>query len=378
MQKTSMFKDEWKATCYLIGVTIGAGVIALPYVFSKAGFIVGTIELLVAWIITILLTLALGEIVLRTKQDHEVSGLIETYLGKKAKTFMAVITILYIYGAILAYGLGLGEAIHGIFGFDRFISSIVLFLLLAAIVYFGLRSVTRAEVILTPFIFFIIFTIFIFSYQYLSLENYPPAKIGNLLMPLGPLFFALMGFWCVPDMKRILHNKKSLKKTIILGVTIPAISYLLFAAIVVGVTGEKTTEVFSVGLAEYVGQGVGKLLYFFTFFSISTSFIGLGFALKEMFCEDYKCANHISWLGAFLVPFLLLFVIRNGFADVIGITGALSTVFVFGMTLLMFYKAKKKGRRKPEFTMNLPKIIAIAIFLFTLFVAVYTVWRYVG
>ncbi len=371
-----MFNDEWKATAYLIGVTVGAGVIALPYVFAHTGFIIGTIAMVICWLITLLLTLALGEIVLRTKQNHEVSGLIETYVGEKAKNFMAVITVLYIYGAIIAYGLGLGEAIHGIFGADKFISSIVLFLTLSAIVYFGLKSVTSAEVILTPFIFFIIVTIFLFSYDYIALQNYPSMNIKNVLLPLGPLFFALMGFWCVPDMKRILKNKKSLKKTIILGVTIPAVSYLIFAAIVVGVTGEKTTEVFSVGLAEYVGPWIGKLLYLFTFFTISTSFIGLGFSLKEMFCEDYSCANHIAWLAAFGVPFILLFFIKDGFVKVIGITGALSTVFVFGMTIFMFYKAKKKGRRKPEFTLYLPKSIAIIIFLFTILVAVYTAWKY--
>jgi amino acid permease len=372
-----MFKDEWKATCYLIGITIGAGVIALPYVFSQAGFLLGTVELIIAWAIVLLLTLALGEIVLRTKENHEVSGLIELYLGKKAKNFMAGITIIYIYGAILAYGLGLGEAIHGIFGIDKFVSSIVLFLLLSAIVYFGLKSVTKAEVILTPFIFFIIFAIFLFSYNHISVQNYTMPNISNILLPLGPFFFALMGFWCVPDMKRILRDKRSLRKTIILGVTIPAIAYLLFAAVVVGVTGDKTTEVFSVGLAEYVGQGVGKLLSAFTFFSIATSFIGLGFSLKEMFCEDYHCTRNVSWLAAFLIPFILLFVVRNGFATVISLTGAYATVFVAGMTLAMFYKAKKKGRRKPEFILQLPKSIAVLIVLFTIIVAVYTMWKYV-
>ncbi|MFA6888971.1 MAG: aromatic amino acid transport family protein [Candidatus Woesearchaeota archaeon] len=372
-----MFKDEWKATSYLIGVTIGAGIIALPYVFAHTGFLVGTVALIICWVITLLLTLALGEIVLRTKEDHEVSGLIEKYLGKKAKHFMACITVLYIYGAILAYGMGLGEAIHGIFGFNILISSVVLFFVLSAIVYFGLKSVSNAEVILTPFIFFIIGIIFLFSYNHIAIQNYYSLIGENVFMPLGPLFFALMGFWCVPDMKRILKNKKSLKKAIILGVTIPAVSYLIFAVIVVGVTGESTTEVFSVGLAEYVGPWVGKLLYLFTFFTISTSFIGLGFSLKEMFCEDYSCHKNIAWLAAFGIPLVLLFVVKKGFVDVIGITGALSTVFIFGMTMVMFYKAKKLGKRKPEFTLNLPKSVAVLIIIFCLIVAIYTAWKYI-
>jgi hypothetical protein len=42
----------------------------------------------------------------------------------------------------------------------------------------------------------------------------------------------------------------------------------------------------------------------------------------------------------------------------------------------MFYKAKKKGRRKPEFILQLPKSIAVLIVLFTIIVAVYTMWKY--
>ncbi len=370
--------DEFKAMTFIIGVTIGAGVIALPYVFAHAGFVVGTIELFISWAIILILTLCLGEIVLRTKENHEVSGLVGLYLGKNTKKIMGIITVVYIYGALLAYGLGLGEALHGIFGFDTFLSSIMIFLLFAAIVYFGLKTVTKAEVILTPFIFFIICVIFFFSYKHITMSNYPETNFQNLLIPLGPLFFALTGFWCVPDMKRILKNKASLKKTIILGVSIAALIYLLFAALVVGVTGINTTEVFSVGLAERVGPVVGDILYIFTFFSISTSFIGLGFALKEMFCQDYECNNTVAWCGAFLVPFVMLFFVRDGFVDVIGITGAVATACVLGITLWMFYVAKKKGKRKPEFDLNLPKAISVIIVLFCIFVAWYTVWKYIS
>lgn len=369
-------KEELIATTYLIGMTIGAGVLALPYVFSQAGFLIGVIELLLTWVIVTVLTLCLGEIVLRTKDNHEVTGLAELYLGKKGKMFLIIISILYIYGALLAYGIGLGEAAYGLFGFDMLKSAIVIFLCLAAVVFFGLKTVTKAEVLLVPFIFIIIFCLFIFAYDKIVIDNFAGFEPSKILVPIAPLFFALFGLWCVPDMKRILKNKKQLKKTIILGVTVSAISYFLLAFLVVGVTGTETSGVFSVNLAKYVNPIIGKLTYLFTFFTISTSFLSIGFTLKEMLHEDYQWSNTVAWLVAFLIPFLLLLITQKGFVDVIAITGAFATVFVLSIIMLMFYKAKKTGKRKPEYVLNIPKPVSIFILLFCIFVALYTLWYY--
>ncbi|MBI5072747.1 hypothetical protein HZA99_02930, partial [Candidatus Woesearchaeota archaeon] len=286
-------------------------------------------------------------------------------------------TMLYIYGALLAYGIGLGEAMHGLFGFSALISSVVFYLVLAAVVYLGLKTVTKAEVMLTPFIFLIIFGIAFFAFKHISLDEYLKTNITNIFLPLGSLFFALLGVWCVSDMKRILKNKKSLRKTIILGTTIPAVLYLILAAVVVGVTGAETTEVFGVGLAQYLNPMMSKIVFIFIIFTISTSFLGVGFTLQEMFQEEYKRKKWQSWLAAFLLPFLFLFFLKTGFAEVITITGALATVVLVAIILLMFYKARKRGDRKPEYSLLVPKFVGLLIFLFSLLIAVVTVFKYV-
>lgn len=370
-------KDEIQAIAYLIGITIGAGVIALPYMFGKVGFFLGVIELILCWFIVLILTLCLGEVVLRTKKYSEIPLLAKKYLGEKGKWAAEAVTALYIYGALIAYGFGLGEAVQGLFGFDIFISSIVLYGILAFIVYLGLKTITKAEVLLTPFIFIIIFGISFFALQHISLEEYMKINTDNVFLPLGSLFFALLGVWCVPDMKRILKDKKSLRKTIILGTTIPAILYLVLVTVVLGVTGEQTTEVFGVGLSEFLYPVMSKIVFIFIIFTISTSFLGVGFTLQEMFYEDYFEKKWKSWLAAFFVPFLFLFFVKTGFADVITITGALATVVLFAIILLMFYKAKRTGDRKPEYIIGLPKVIGLLLFLFSVLIAVMTLVKYV-
>jgi amino acid permease len=370
-------KQQFQAIAYLAGITIGAGVLTLPYVFSRVGIALGTVEMIVVWIIVLLITLYLAEIVLRTKGDHEVTGLAEKYIGKKGKLLLVAVSILYIYGALLAYSVGLGEAVYGLFGTMHFINSIIFFLLLAAVVFFGLKVVTKAEVFLTPFIFLIIIVLFFYAFDKIDTANYTGYYPSNVLIPLGPLFFALLGFWCVPDMKRIIKDNRKLKSTIIFGVTLIAVSYLLLILVVVGVSGQETTQLFSIGLTKWVNHGVGKLVHLFTIFTLTTSFMGLGFTLKEIYELDYGWSNSVAWCATFGVPFALLFFIKRDFLSIISITGAVASVFVLGILIMMFHKAKKKGDRKPEFSMPIPLWLNMLILLFCIIIAVQTVWSYV-
>lgn len=369
-------KRQFQAIAYLAGITIGAGILTLPYVFSQVGIKIGILELIVVWLIVLLITLYLAEIVLRTKGDHEVTGLAEKYLGKKGKHILVAVSILYIYGAILAYSIGLGEAVHGILGTEQAISSVIIFLLLAAVVFFGLKVVTKAESLLTPFIFCIIILLLFYAFNKIDTAHYATSNLENLLVPLGPLFFALLGFWCVPDMKRVIKDNKKLKSTIIIGVTLVAVSYLLLVLVVVGVSGADTTPLFSIGITKYVNHGIGKIIHLFTIFTLTTSFVGLGFTLKEIYQLDYKWKNTTAWLATFAIPFVLLFLTKGDFLQIISITGAVASVFVLIILVLMFHKAKKKGTRKPEFSLPIPIWVNVIVILFCILVAVQTVWSY--
>lgn len=369
-------KNELQAIAYLSGITIGAGVLALPYVFAQAGALVGVLELVIVTIIVILLTLYLAETVLRTKGTYEVTGLAEKYLGKKGKLLLVCVSIFYIYGALLAYSVGLGEALHGVFGVNLTIARFLSFFLLAAVVLFGLKVIAKSELLLTPFIFLIIFLLFFSTYDKISLENYGTFQRDAFFVPLGPLFFALLGFWCVPDMKRIIKDNKKLKRTIILGITLIAGIYLLFTLLVIGVTGKNTSPLYSIALTQYVNHGIGILVYLFPIFTLSTSFLGLGFTLKEMYQLDYHWKNFFAWLGTFAVPFGLLFFIKGSFIDVITLTGAIASAFVLTILVIMFHKAKKMGDRKPEFELKIPKAVNVFLVLFCIAVALQTVWVY--
>ena len=145
-----MQKELLEGIWTILSITIGAGVIALPFVVAKAGFLTGVLVIIVLGLLMILVNLYLGEILLRTRIRHQISGLAEIYLGKIGKPFMMIFNALSLYGALVAYIIGAGASLHGIFGGNELIFSIIFFILLSIVIFFGINFFAKVEFILNP------------------------------------------------------------------------------------------------------------------------------------------------------------------------------------------------------------------------------------
>ena len=105
------------AVTTLVGTVVGAGILGIPYVIAKTGFLYGALLIILIGLAYVFVNLFVGEIVLRTKKQHQLPGLAEKYLGKKGKKIMFFAMVFGIYSALLAYLIGEGESFsHLIFG----------------------------------------------------------------------------------------------------------------------------------------------------------------------------------------------------------------------------------------------------------------------
>jgi len=136
MQKKRLFE----AIATLIGCIIGAGILGIPFVVARAGFLTGLVNIVVIGFIFLLIHLYLGEVVLRTKGNHQLTGYAEKYTGKTGKYFMFISMIIGIYGAIIAYTLGGGEALASILGWNSLLCSVLFFGIIAWFIYIGLNE----------------------------------------------------------------------------------------------------------------------------------------------------------------------------------------------------------------------------------------------
>lgn len=360
--------DYAEAIATLTGTTIGAGVFGIPYVVVKAGILAGIINLVILSFVVLMINLYVGEICLRTKKTHQLAGFAELYLGKKGKTMMTFITVFSIVGALIAYIIGEGQVLSAIFGLNPFFFSMLFFVLASLLIYFDLKAIEKAELYLSFFMIFVIAAIIGICFFNADASNLSNLGTGSVFLPYGVILFALVGASAVPSMEKELQfNKQKLKKAIIIGTIIPFIVYLLFMIAVVGVTGLETTEIATIGLGSKIGSYMVLLGNIFPVFSMSTSFLALGLALKWMLHYDYKIPRTVAWLITCLTPLLLFLAGAKSFIGVIGITGAVAGGLEGILILFIARKAKEKSDEKPLYKISLPLILEIILIaLFTL------------
>lgn len=364
-------KEVFSAIWTLLGITLGAGILGLPYVFYKAGFYTGLVVVLITAVLMIITHLYLGEVILRTKGKHQLTGLAEKYLGSKGKIVMFLANSFSLYGALAAYVIGSGQALGIIFGTSILLNKVLFLLVLAPLIYFGIKILKNFESIATPIKILVALVLSIVLLRFINFTNIQGFQFSNLLIPYGVSIFAFTGISALPEINEELKNKRNMYKAIIIGMILTLFVYLLFAFAVVG-SSKIVSEVATTSLSN-LGKNFEIFANIFALFAMGTAFVALGFALKENFTLDYKIKNSYAWLLVIIVPIILSLTGFFGFVKLIELSGAISIGVMLFMILIMHSRAKKLGDRKPEYEMFDNKIMKIIIGLVLVIGIVYTI-----
>lgn len=342
--------NYWEAVATLVGTIFGAGILGLPYAVSQAGFIWGAILIIFLGLAALTLNLLFGEIILRTSSRHQLAGYVGTYLGKTAYRVMACSTIFGSFAAMSTYIVGEGKVLQALLGGDENHLSLLYFLVMAFILFIGLKLVKVFELFLV-FSFLIIISIAIgLSSPHLVFENLLFFDSNKIFLPFGVALFAFGGVASVVHVREILRKKEQkMKSAIMIASFLPIIVYLVFSLVVVGLLGKETTPVATVGLGEKLGQFMTVFGNLFAFFVMGTSFLAVGLTVKQLFILDFKMHKNLAWFFTILVPCLIFLSGVRDFVWLMGLSGGLS-VTISGVLILITHRlAKKGGDRKPEY-----------------------------
>lgn len=365
-----------EAAFVFAGTIIGAGVLALPSLIAKTGFIYGTMLIFMVGLAVLTVALMLGEVVLRTNEPHQLPGLAQKYAGKKTGTLAVIFSMLAIYGALVAYIHGCGLVLSELLGISINLAKILFFAPVTLIVYFGIKGVEESETLLTGIMVACLIAISAAALFFFEPSNIIARDFSEILLPIGVLVFALEGLPAIPQMKEILwEEKKNLMKSIIIGFSIPVVLYTFFCFASIGALGTEISEVATMSLSEF-GDFFIIFGSIFALLAMSTGFISLSNALSETYSEDLKFGKISSWVLACFVPLIALtaaniFLPSLNFAQIVAYTGILFTGPYYIITIYTFHKARKSGEREPEYTLKIPDYVTRMMLL--LFIA-FSAW----
>ena len=371
-----MKKEVLYGSSILIGTIIGAGVLGIPYVVAQSGFLTGLTVIIVIGLISMLINLYLGEIILRTKGNHQLSGYAKKYLGNWGKRIMMFAMIFGIYGALLAYLIGEGSALSSIFGGPPLYWSIGFFITASSLIFTGLNIIKKSELIMVTFLIAIIIVISLLATGKIDTTNLTQFNSAKLLLPFGVILFAFIGTSAIPEIKLAMKNNlKKMKKAILIGSIIPIIIYALFTLITVGVLGSSTTEIATIGLGEQLGTTAIILGNLFAVFAMATSFLVLGLALKDTYILDYKLNKNLAFILTVSLPLILFSMGINSFVKVINITGIIAGGLTFILIILIAHVAKKKSELKPEYSIPINYITSFILIVLFLIAIIYQITK---
>ncbi len=371
------------AVTLLMGTTIGAGILGIPYAVAKAGVLYGFVLIVILGLAFLFLNLFLGEIVLRTKEQHQLPGYAEKYLGRWGKRIMAFSMFIGLYGALTAYLIGEGTALQALFKFGTpFWYILLFFVIVSGIIYLGIKATGNAELILISLLFLVVAIIAIFSYTHLQPDNFTSFNLAYAFLPYGVILFAYIGLPAIPELREELEQKlHRMKNAIIIGSLLPIFLYVVFTFFIVGIVGTEQFELLqpneriaTVALSIYSIPILGIFANILAVLAMFTSFLTIGLALVEIYQYDYGLRRRTAFFLAVSLPLFIALLNLTTFIEVLGITGAIAGGLGGMLIVLMYWKAKGLGDRTPEYSLpRLPLLGWLLITFFALGIA-YQLW----
>ena len=191
----------------IVGTNIGAGILGLAYASRKAGYLPLLLWLAVAGIFTCISMLYVAEICLRTKGNHQLSGLAEHHLGRAGAWLLFAGVAANSYGALTAYIAGSGEIMNSFFGsmgVTRPIGSLLFFIPAVIILYTGLKAVGKGITLISGSMVLLIATLIAatITHEKSTLQNLWQAQWQNMLPVFNIAVFCFSAQYMVPEIAR--------------------------------------------------------------------------------------------------------------------------------------------------------------------------------
>ena len=349
----------WEATALMVGAGVGAGIMAVPFLAQRVGLLGLAIILPLAWAASALIHLMLAEVLFRTGRNLQVVELMRLYVlrGRIGKWILwAIFSLLSIafLANLAAYVSGAGEIVASLTGIDRRVAELLIYVVSAGVVFFGLAGVGLAERFGALLLAGLVGVLAVGAIGVpFDLPLGPAGPPSAWLALYGMVMYAYWTFYSVPQVvKGLGTDRVAAVRAISVGLAINGVLTAIVSLVALGISSE-VTEVAIIGIAARLGSWVGVAGSLLVVVALVTSYWSVSLALADILRERTGIPVRLAWLLATLPSLLVLWIGSWQFLEWLRLAAGATAIVVGLITVPMYRAAQKMGAvRDPAWTLG--------------------------
>lgn len=338
----------WEAACIITGYGVGGGVLSMPYLADKIGFINSLLVLVVAFAASYVLHLMIADLSLKTEDGGQIIACLEQFLfrGKAKKPLTIgffVLLLAILFTNLTGYITGAEELIVSLLPVSSFAAKLIFYVIAAAVVFFGLKIVGVSEKVAMTVIFTTVGILAIASL--IRGHNTVPMmtfSVNGILAYFGMAMFSMSAFFSVPQaVEGLGGDRKKIRKAIFLGfmnnfIIIVVINFCALLA------STEMTEVGMIGWSAGIGTWAQIVGSIFIVLAMLTTYWSLSLALADIVEETTNINSKLAWVVATLPSLVMALLDLGNFMEIMRLAGGLISIIIAVMIVPAFINSRKE------------------------------------
>lgn len=299
MEITRTISRTLRGSLLITGTTIGAGMLGIPIITAPSGLAGAFLMTTLVWLFMLLTGLLLLEATLAMPKGTNFFALSEKYLGKSGKCLTGGLFIFLYTLLLIAYFAAGGPLLATLLGGSLSPkAALILFtLFFGVVIAISPKSIDRVNLFLSILMFCVLGAFFLIGIPSIEASNFSQGVMANFWMG-APILFGAFGYHnMIPSLVSYMEgDSRALRNSIVIGVTIPFVVYLLWQLLILGTIPKEMIEStmqqglpITFALAEVIQNPLVIFLgQLFGFLAIVTSVLGVAFSYIDFLAEGFK------------------------------------------------------------------------------------------
>ncbi|MFV9925488.1 MAG: aromatic amino acid transport family protein [Francisella endosymbiont of Hyalomma scupense] len=375
----------------IIGTSLGGGILAIPIILSYFSAIIGSIIMFLMWLLMTYSTLAVAEACLHFEKGISYLGLAHKLFKKPGIVLVYICAFGILYGMLAAYISAIGSSFESLLNINYIVIEISFVIIFGGFILKGTGSAEWLNrVFLSVKLIIILFTIILLfkSIRLTNLGSYSFSNFEQLIIALPILATTFSAHIIIPSVVNYLGpHPKDIRKIIIIASLIILAIYICwiisifgniaiygsknsFAEILKSLSSEDSvTQLIYILKANIKSSEIISFIYAFITISVTTAFITLSLALKDLILDRFKMTSlsklnkniMLSFL-LFMLPIILNYYFKKLFLIALSVVGLFSLIMLVSCPLYMVRILRKHNYQIIYKSMQNSKLNNFALF----------------